>query len=227
MSLKRKFKAECAPLFSDSEVRKLKEKFGHTKHQCIYKFVSKETCVGEDSTSVEAHVNVLQNEYRKTHPDMLTVKDRMTRTFSWRRREIMAGMSVEDVLKRYPFLRMPAGFFDEVDRMYPSTSSFCHRFREGFASVLPNVLKLAKIKTPLAKEYTKARQDAPAEDIPDRSLARIDLRAGLILLPSIFREKIEHYVTVEGMGHQTKARGPNQARHTPLTGPPTPLPPTT
>jgi len=29
------------------------------------------------------------------------------------------------------------------------------------------------------------------------------------------------------MGHQTKARGPNQARHTPLTGPPTPLPPTT
>jgi len=54
-------------------------------------------------------VNVLQNEYRKTYPDMLTVKDRMTRTFSWRRREIMAGMSVEDVLKRYPFLRMPAG----------------------------------------------------------------------------------------------------------------------
>jgi len=63
-------------------------------------------------------------------------------------------------------------FFDEVDRMY-STSSFCHRFREGFASVLPNVLKLAKIKTPLAKEYTEARQDALAEDIPgrDRSLA--------------------------------------------------------
>ncbi|XP_049430059.1 uncharacterized protein LOC125887354 [Epinephelus fuscoguttatus] len=31
MSLKRKFKAERAPLLSDSEVRKLKEKFGHTR----------------------------------------------------------------------------------------------------------------------------------------------------------------------------------------------------
>ena len=31
MSLKRKFKAERAPLVSDTEVRKLKEKFGHTK----------------------------------------------------------------------------------------------------------------------------------------------------------------------------------------------------
>lgn len=29
MSLKRKYKAERAPLVSDSEVRKLKEKFGH------------------------------------------------------------------------------------------------------------------------------------------------------------------------------------------------------
>ncbi|KAF7702533.1 hypothetical protein HF521_001816 [Silurus meridionalis] len=43
-------------------------------------------CVGEDSTSVEAHVNVLQTEYKKKHPDILNVKDRMARTFSWRRR---------------------------------------------------------------------------------------------------------------------------------------------
>lgn len=31
MSLKRKFKAERAPLVSDKEVRRLKEKFGHKK----------------------------------------------------------------------------------------------------------------------------------------------------------------------------------------------------
>lgn len=54
-------------------------------------------------------MNVLQSEYRKTHPDISTVKDRMARTFSWRRREIMEGMSVGDVLNKYPYLRTPAG----------------------------------------------------------------------------------------------------------------------
>ena len=144
MSLKRKFKAERAPLVSDTEVRKLKEKFGHTKQskairvsssvsrkpssqpfvsafpymQCIKSllatawaasfFLPKDICIGEDSTSVEAHVAVLQSEFRKMRPDMTTVKDRMVRTFSWRRREIMEGMPVEDVLKKYPFLKMPS-----------------------------------------------------------------------------------------------------------------------
>lgn len=56
--------------------------------------------------------------------------------------------------------------FDEVDRIHPSTHSFCHRFRESFATVLPNVLKLAEGKSLLAKQYTDARQDALAEDLP-------------------------------------------------------------
>ena len=59
-------------------------------------------------------------------------------------------------------------FFDEVDRIHPSPNGFCHRFREGFASVLPNVLKLAMTKSPLAKHYVEARQDALAEDIPGK-----------------------------------------------------------
>ncbi|KAF7709134.1 uncharacterized protein LOC124383284 isoform X1 [Silurus meridionalis] len=196
-SSKRKFKAERAPLVSDSEVRKLKEKFGDTKQSRSTSAstslcrkpasVAYETCVGENSTSVEAHVNVLQSEYQKKHLDISTVKDRMARTFSWRRREIMEGMSVEDVVRNYPYLRTPDGFFDEIDRIHPSPSSFCHRFREGFARVLPNVLKLAT-----AKQYTETRQNALAEDLPG-----IDLRAGLIFLPSIFREKIEHYITMK------------------------------
>lgn len=57
-------------------------------------------------------------------------------------------------------------FFDEVDRIHPSTSSFCHRFKEGFARILPDVLKLAEGKSPLAKQYTDARRDALAEDLP-------------------------------------------------------------
>ncbi|XP_040913813.1 uncharacterized protein LOC121194815 isoform X1 [Toxotes jaculatrix] len=203
MSLKRKFKAERAPLVSDSEVRKLKEKFGH-KNQFKATNASASVCrkpanltfpkeiyAGEDSTTVEAHVSVLQSEYRKMHPDMSTVKDRMARTFCWRRREIVEGMPVEDVINKYPFLRTPPGFFDEVDRIHPSTNGFYHRFKEGFASVLPNVLKIAQGRSSLAKQYTDARQDSLAEDLPG-----IDLRAGLILLPSVFREKTEHYITL-------------------------------
>lgn len=106
-------------------------------------------------------------------PDMTTDKDRMARTFSWRQREIMEGMSEEDVLNKYPFLKISTGYNDEVDRIHPSTNGFCQRFREGFASVLLNVLKLAQGKSPLAKLYTDAREDALSEDLPG-----IDMRAG-------------------------------------------------
>ncbi|XP_056608379.1 sterile alpha motif domain-containing protein 3-like isoform X1 [Triplophysa dalaica] len=201
MSLKRKYKAERAPLVSDSEVRKLKEKFGHKNQSKATSAssrlcrkpasVASDICVGEDLMSVEAHVKVLQSECSKTHPDVSSVKDLMARTFSWRRREVTEGMPVDDVLKKYPYLRMPSGLFNEVDQIHPSTSSFCARFRDCFTAVLPNVLKLAKGQSHLTKHYTDARQDALAEDLPG-----IDLRAGLIFLPSIFREKIEHLITV-------------------------------
>lgn len=65
--------------------------------------------MGEDATSIEAHIKVLLEQYRKLHPDTKLVKDRMMKTFAWRRREIAEGMSTEDLLKRYPFLRTSAG----------------------------------------------------------------------------------------------------------------------
>ena len=65
--------------------------------------------MGEDATSVEAHIKVLLEQYRKLHPDVNLVKDRMMKTFAWRRREIAEGMSTEDLLRRYPFLRTSAG----------------------------------------------------------------------------------------------------------------------
>ncbi|KAF7688742.1 hypothetical protein HF521_013549 [Silurus meridionalis] len=80
----------------------------------------------------------------------------------------MEGMSVEDIVKTYPYLRTPDGFFDQIYRIHPSPRSFCHRFREDFARVLPNVLKLATAKSPLAKQYTETRQDALAEDLPEK-----------------------------------------------------------
>ncbi|CAL8293022.1 unnamed protein product [Arctogadus glacialis] len=81
--------------------------------------------------------------------------------------------------------------FNEVDRIHRSQKGFSDRFRGGFASVLTNVLQLAKGKSPIAKQYNEARQDALAEDLPG-----IDFRAGLILLPVILKEKVEHFITM-------------------------------
>ena len=68
--------------------------------------------IGEDASSIERHVHVLQMQYEKMNPDTSVVKDRMHLTFSWRRKEIADGMTVEDVLKKYPFLRTPSGVSD-------------------------------------------------------------------------------------------------------------------
>lgn len=68
--------------------------------------------IGEDASSIERHVNVLQIQYGRMHPDTSVVKDRMARTFAWRRKEIADGMRVEDALKKYPFLGTPSGVSD-------------------------------------------------------------------------------------------------------------------
>ena len=71
--------------------------------------LSKDMPVGEDATSMEAHVTLMLKEYKKTSPDILTVNNRMARTFAQRRHEIIEGMPVKDVLQKYPFLRAPSG----------------------------------------------------------------------------------------------------------------------
>ncbi|XP_028452701.1 sterile alpha motif domain-containing protein 3 [Perca flavescens] len=117
MSLKRKFKYERLPLIDDEEVRRMKLKFGHHKKPLQHKEntskrakTSKEVdIIGEDDTSVASHVKVLQDQYRKTQPDARMVEERMMRTFAWRRREIANGMTVEEAINKYPFLKSPCG----------------------------------------------------------------------------------------------------------------------
>lgn len=73
--------------------------------------------IGEDASSIERHVQVLHMQYEKMTPDASVVNDRMQRTFAWRRKEIADGMAVEDVLKKYPFLRTPTGVNDLNDSL--------------------------------------------------------------------------------------------------------------
>ncbi|KAF4109766.1 hypothetical protein G5714_009018 [Onychostoma macrolepis] len=145
-SLRRKFKWERAPLVDNSEVRGSKEKFGHKKSKQLVETartsqrnVSKAPCVlGEDPSSIEAHVNVLHSQYQKMQPDFRIVQDRMQQTFAWRQKEIADGMTVEDTVKKYPFLRTPTG-----------------------------VLHLAQRKCPLFKFYLETKEEALTEDLPD------------------------------------------------------------
>ncbi|KAG9281440.1 sterile alpha motif domain-containing protein 3-like [Astyanax mexicanus] len=199
MSLKRKFKAERAPLLNDTEVKKFKEKFHQARKSTdgpetlhVKRTTFVESCiVGEDATSVEAHVKALHEQYRKTQPDLAIVKDRMKKTFAWRRREISEGMTVTNILMKYPFLRTSSGLYDEVDAIHPLTVNICRRFNEGFTALLPNLLKLVKGTLPLKKLYVEAREEALAEDLPG-----IDFRGVLVFLPSIFRENIDHLISL-------------------------------
>ncbi|KAG9264866.1 hypothetical protein AMEX_G21202 [Astyanax mexicanus] len=115
----------------------------------------------------------------------------MKKTFAWRRREISEGMTVTNILMKYPFLRTSSGLYDEVDAIHPLTVNICRRFNEGFTALLPNLLKLVKGTLPLKKLYVEAREEALAEDLPG-----IDFRGGLVFLPSIFRENIDHLISL-------------------------------
>ncbi|KAJ4942412.1 hypothetical protein JOQ06_012278 [Pogonophryne albipinna] len=167
-SLKRKFKAERAPLIHEDEVKRSKEKFGHKRarestkaaRSCCRSVSGVPAVIGEDASSIERH-------------------------------EIADGMTVEEVLKKYPFLRTPSGLCDEVDRIQPSAVNLCRRWKEGFTGIVPKVVKLAHGKSPLAKMYSEAREEMLAENLPV-----VDFRAALILLPHIFKEKADQFITL-------------------------------
>ncbi|XDV29065.1 hypothetical protein PO909_032240 [Leuciscus waleckii] len=119
MSLKRRFTFERTPLADFEGVKRL---WSFKKGGCSKKYLELEPCTGlksrpdkdtdvfgEDATSIEGHVKVLQDQYRKTPPDTRTDEERMRRTFAWRRKEITGGMTVEDAVNKYPFWKSPSG----------------------------------------------------------------------------------------------------------------------
>ncbi|XP_051521848.1 uncharacterized protein LOC127422396 [Myxocyprinus asiaticus] len=198
MCLKCKFKFERTPLADVEEVKRLKRKFGHSKKSLQHE---KSTCkqitrpvdmdvVGEDATSIEGHVKVLQDQYRKTQPDTRIAEERMRRTFAWRQKEITGGMTVEDVVNKYPFLKSPSGLYQEIGFLYKSVN-LCWHFQENFGNIASSVLQLAKGKSLLAKPHKAAREESLVEDH-----LGIDFKAALLMLPALFREKLEHFIVL-------------------------------
>ncbi|KAJ7996544.1 hypothetical protein DPEC_G00238140 [Dallia pectoralis] len=100
----------------------------------------------------------------------------------------------KELIVKYPFLKDLEGngyLCDEVDQMHSSTVSLSRRFKDGFTTIVPKVLQLVQRNAPLAKIYKEAREEMLAEDLPDS-----DFRAALILLPHIFKEKVESFITL-------------------------------
>ncbi|KAI9515266.1 hypothetical protein NQZ68_027008, partial [Dissostichus eleginoides] len=201
MSLKRQFKAERTLLVHHEVVRNMKQKFGHHRspqapenNQGSITTSDIISVSGEDESSIDAHTQVLKRQYLKAQPDSCIVTNAMTKTFQWRRKEVAEGVRADTIANKYPFLKTPAGLCEEMNRIH-NIENLQHRFREEFLPILPKVLALAKGKSPLEKIYLQAREESLSEDLP-----AMDFKAGLVLLPIIFKEKVEHHVTLEEPG---------------------------
>ncbi|KAJ4933176.1 hypothetical protein JOQ06_030011 [Pogonophryne albipinna] len=126
------------------------------------------------------HTQVLKRQYLKAQPDSCIVTNAMTKTFQWWRKEVAEGT--------------PAGLCEEMNRIH-NIENLQHCFREEFLPILPKVLALAKGKSHLEKIYLQAGEEALSKDLP-----AMDFKAGLVLLPITFKEKVEHHVTLEEPG---------------------------
>ncbi|KAK5911843.1 hypothetical protein CesoFtcFv8_001777 [Champsocephalus esox] len=84
---------------------------------------------------------------------------------------------------------------EEMNRIH-NIENLQHRFREEFLPILPKVL------APLEKIYLPAGEESLSEDLP-----AMDFKTGLVLLPIIFKEKVEHRVTVEEVRHRHTGGG--------------------
>ncbi|XDV26739.1 hypothetical protein PO909_030374, partial [Leuciscus waleckii] len=126
MSLKRKLKFERTLLADVEEVKRLNRSLVIQKSLCNLKknnnlqtnYNSEMDVVGEDAASIEGHVKVLQDQYRKTQPDTRIVEKRIRRTFAWRRKEITGGMTVEDAVNKYPFFKSPSGVSVQIIKVH-------------------------------------------------------------------------------------------------------------
>ncbi|XP_034056427.1 uncharacterized protein LOC117535882 isoform X2 [Gymnodraco acuticeps] len=137
------------------------------------------------------HTQVLKRQYLMAQPDSCIVTNAMTRTFQWRRKEVAEGVRADAIANKYPFLKTPAGLCEEMNRIH-NIENLQHCFREEF---LPKVLALAKGKSHLEKIYLQAGEESLSEDLP-----AMEFKAGLVLLPITFKEKVEHHVTLEEPG---------------------------
>ncbi|XP_032396159.1 PML-RARA-regulated adapter molecule 1 [Etheostoma spectabile] len=66
--------------------------------------------LGAEPSSIGGHDKILQTQHSKVQPDTVIA---MQRNFVWRQKKIAEGMSVEDTVKKYVFLKTPRAVGEE------------------------------------------------------------------------------------------------------------------
>lgn len=60
---------------------------------------------GEDERSIESHIVAMQKQWGRPNCDIISLSERMARTFTARREMVIAGEKLPDILTKYPALK--------------------------------------------------------------------------------------------------------------------------
>ena len=99
---KPRIKSENSNEMSEPPAKKIKKEFTQIPHIPAAPHIPK----GEDEASYLRHLKVLQQEEKKMSPNKQVIADLMTRTFPFRRKEILEEpSSMDQLLKKFPSLK--------------------------------------------------------------------------------------------------------------------------
>ncbi|XP_028414671.1 uncharacterized protein LOC114537777 [Dendronephthya gigantea] len=160
---------------------------------------------GEDLHSNKAHVQWMQKEYRKKHPNMEVVKQKMQLTFSFRRKYINAGKcSLNEIDAKYPFLFEHDQLQDEYERLV-SGSSVKDLVVTNLRELAPKILKAAsKKKLPQLEELVQACvQNEDELDEENRLTDDEKVVVALCTLPHLLERKTKSNPHPENFLYQT------------------------
>ena len=74
---------------------------------------------GEDEVSSKLHTEWMQKEFKKREPNMTLVSQKLTRTYSFRRRYVNEGShTLEDMKDKYSFIFLPQHVYSCIHKVY-------------------------------------------------------------------------------------------------------------
>nr|XP_002126462.2 uncharacterized protein zf(c2h2)-60 isoform X2 [Ciona intestinalis] len=182
VSLRQRFRDMRRPMYNNDTVKAMKRKYGfHARRDDDQLQSAKRVFVAsdctEDATSIKLHIKALDAELKKKERNLDILQDRMSRTYSIRRKEVQEGdLSILDIISKYSALRLPLCFLEEAQRVFKAD------IQAKLNAVNPNIWKKLGNLTKIAKpcELDKWMVD-------EKSLA-------LLFLPRVFKEETELYM---------------------------------
>ncbi|KFO89462.1 Sterile alpha motif domain-containing protein 3, partial [Buceros rhinoceros silvestris] len=199
-ALKDRFKYVRRPIEDDEQVLRNKCKFGHRRGQTRRSSFAEnkpddvqveEGPVHLRGSAMDAHIQWLQQEYRKTQRNWNEVDHRMNATAEIRRKMISDKAPLKAILKLFPFLRCPYQLFREFQLLthmdvYKKTVEILESYSENILSLY--VVRNNPVNTMLQENLTRHTE----EDI----LKYMKMTAACLLLPDVFGDDSSLFAAV-------------------------------